>query len=369
LLLLSNEDVRQVLTMTETIELLERAYRDLAAGEAVCRPRIDIRIPTATPGRAYQWGTMEGGSAGGYFAIRMKSDIVAEREYAGTRTQEKFCVEPGRFCGLVFLFSTANAEPLALIQDGVLQHFRVAADGAIGARHLARPDAVTLGLLGSGGMARAHVEALACVRPLRRVRVFSPTREHREAFAREVRERFGLDVEACDEPGAVYAAADILAACTDATRPVTRGEWLPEGVHVISIGAPLDDATLERIDLALRLGTAPAPAGLPEFGVPDEFLAYHARPDDPLWQAHEMMRRWGLRAHGVVAPERCVFLGDLLAGRHPGRTRRDQITYSERGNVQGAQFYPIAGRIYELARERGLGRQLPTDWLLQDIRD
>ena len=77
-LFLSNEDVAQVLTMRDTIEALEAAYADVAAGEAVCRPRIDIRIPTADPAKNYQWGSMEGGSTRGYFAIRMKSDVVYE---------------------------------------------------------------------------------------------------------------------------------------------------------------------------------------------------------------------------------------------------------------------------------------------------
>jgi alanine dehydrogenase len=370
MLLLSNDDVSQVLTMEDTIGLLDASYRDLARGEAVCRPRIDIRIPTETPGRAFQWGTMEGGAAGGYFAIRMKADIVSEQEYGGTRTQEKYCVTPGRFCGLVLLMRTADAEPVALMQDGYLQHFRVAGDGAIGARHMARQDASTLGLLGSGGMARTHVEALACVRPLRRVRVYSPTPEHREAFAAEVRRRHGLEVEVCAEPRAVYEGADILAALTDATQPVTNGEWLEPGTHVLSIGAPLDRATVDRLDISLRLGTAPAPEGLPAWGVPDEVVAYYARSGQGWWRSHHhMMDKVDSHAHRLVAPDRLVALEDLLAGRHPGRTSPSQVTYSERGNVQGAQFFPVAGRIFELARERGLGRTIPLDWLLQDIRD
>ena len=75
MLLIDNDVVRRVLTPRATRAALEAAYADLARGEAVCRPRIDIRIPTQDPGRVYQWGTMEGGSTGGYFAIRIKSDI------------------------------------------------------------------------------------------------------------------------------------------------------------------------------------------------------------------------------------------------------------------------------------------------------
>ncbi len=77
MLIIDNDTVAKVLTMETTIAALEQSYLALAAGEAVCRPRIDIRIPTSDPSRNYQWGSMEGGSTSGYFAIRMKSDVIS----------------------------------------------------------------------------------------------------------------------------------------------------------------------------------------------------------------------------------------------------------------------------------------------------
>src|SRR6267142_1203722 len=82
--------------------------------------------------------TMEGGSTAGYFAIRMKSDVVYETEYNGAVTQEKYCSRPGLFCGLILLTSIENGEPLAFINDGVLQHMRVGGDGGIGVKYMAR---------------------------------------------------------------------------------------------------------------------------------------------------------------------------------------------------------------------------------------
>src|SRR5258706_3478838 len=154
---------------------------------------------------------MEGGSTGGYFAVRMKSDISERREYNGATTLEKYCRQPGLFCGLVFLTSVETGEPLAIINDGVLQHMRVGADAAIGVKHAARKDAEVVGMLGSGGMARSHVEALLCVRRIRRLQVYSPTRANREAFAREMREKHALDVTVCDAPEQVYRGAHIVA--------------------------------------------------------------------------------------------------------------------------------------------------------------
>ena len=226
MLIISNEDTAQLLTMADTISVLEKAYAELAAGDAVCRPRVDIHIPTSDPEKTYQWGTMEGGSRSGYFAIRMKSDIVFEQSYGGTVTQEKYCVEPGTYCGLVLLMKVENGEPLALLNDGWLQHFRVGADSAIGTRYMARKDAGVVGILGSGGMARSHMAALREVLDIREIRVYSPTAENRIAFAAEMTEKHGIETIPMASPEAVHRGVDILMACTDATGPVIRGEWL-----------------------------------------------------------------------------------------------------------------------------------------------
>ena len=364
-LLLNNTDMQQVLTAEMTIAALETSYRHLIEKEAVCRPRIDIRIPTQTPGRFYQWGTMEGGSTSGYFAIRMKSDVLEEHEYNGARTEEKFCVRQGLFCGLIFLTRIENGEPLALINDGYLQHLRVAADGAIGAKIMARKDAAVLGMLGSGGMARSHVESLLRVRDIKRLQVYSPTKANREKYAAEMKEMHGLDSVAMDDPRDVYRGADILAGCTDSAVPVIKGEWLEAGTHVISVGGRPDENAKKRFDVTLRLGTAPAPVGRPELGTADEYLGYMARPDAEFWQR----RRLGKRAPVVTGTGTDVMYADVLAGRTTGRTSDAQVTDSERGNIQGARFYAVAAVAYEEAKRRGIGRELPTEWFLQDIRD
>ena len=364
-LLLNNADIQRVLTAEMTINALEASYRQLIEREAVCRPRIDIRIPTKTPGRFYQWGTMEGGSTSGYFAIRMKSDVMEEQEYNGARTEEKFCMRPGLFCGLIFLTSVETGEPLALINDGYLQHLRVAADGAIGARIMARKNSEVLGMLGSGGMARSHVDSLLSVRPIKRMQVYSPTPANREKYAAEMRELYGVEVVVMDNPRDVYRGADILAGCTDSAVPVIEGRYLEEGMHVIAVGGRPDDTAKKRFDLTLRLGTAPAPVGRPEYGTADEYLGYMARPDAEFWQH----RRLGKRAPQVTGLGKDVMLADIVAGKTPGRTSETQITYSERGNIQGAQFYAVAAVAYEEARRQGIGHELPTEWFLQDIRD
>ena len=365
-LILNNDDVKQVLTMEMTMNALDTAYRELSRREAVCRPRIDIQIPTPDAKKIYQWGPMEGGSTSGYFAIRMKSDVIYEQEYQGAITQEKYCVRPGRFCGLILLNSIQNGEPLALINDGFLQHMRVGADSGIGAKYIAREDAEVVGMIGSGGMARSHVESFLLARPIKKIQVYSPTKENREAYAKEISEKFALEVVPVSQPRDAYKGAHIVAGCTDSSVPIIFGKWLEEGTHVTCVGGKPDEETLERIDVSLHLGNAPHPWGLPELGLADEYLTYAARPDE---NADFQMKRAGKRGHGVIAEDRAVFLEELLSGKKAGRLSDKQITYSERGNIQGAQFFAVAGKVYESAKARGLGKEIPTEWLLQDIRD
>jgi len=106
---------------------------------------------------------------------------------------------------------------------------------------------------------------------------------------------------------------------------------------------------------------------MPEMKLHDEVIGYEALPADD--NPRVLRPKQKLRTHGIFAEERAVFLEDMLAGAAPGRSSDSQVTYSERGNIQGAQFFAVAGRAYELAKARGLGNSVPTEWLLQDIRD
>jgi ornithine cyclodeaminase/alanine dehydrogenase-like protein (mu-crystallin family) len=366
-LIINNDDVARLLTIEATMDALEQSYRNLAIGEAICRPRIDIRIPTSDPAKNYQWGTMEGGSTAGYFAIRMKSDIIYETQYNGATTQEKYCVRPGLYCGLILLTSIENGEFLAFINDGHLQHMRVAGDGGIGVKYMANEEAEVVGMLGSGGMARTHMQAFTRVRTIKKLQVYSPTKDNREAFGREMAAKYNIEVKVCDNPEDIYKGAQIVAALTDSAVPVLDGALLEKGAHIVNIGGTgkPDAQCLARVDVYLRFGDAPAPVGRPEFGVEDEFLAWEARPD---MHKHGDGRR-SRRAHGAATAGRRVSLADLVEGKVKGRTSGDEITYSERGNLQGAQFFAVAGKVYELAKRAGLGRAIPTEWFLQDIRN
>ncbi|MFB3884978.1 MAG: ornithine cyclodeaminase family protein [Thermodesulfobacteriota bacterium] len=363
-LFLNNDDVRSLLTMEMTLEALEKSYLQMIKGEAVCRPRIDLQIPTGDPQKTYQWGTMEGGSSSGYFAIRMKSDVLYEQEYQGTRTLEKYCIQPGTFCGLIFLFRVDNGEPLALINDGYLQHMRVGADSAIGVKYMAKENAEVVGMVGSGGMARSHIDSIRLVRKIKKIQVYSPTKGHRETYAREMKEKYGIETIPLDHPEDVYKGADILAGCTDANISIILGRHIEKGTHIISVGGRPDEETFKRIDRYLRLGNATPPVGKTE--IVDEYLTYLT----PKISSHKMKRahKYSKGVIKIVEEEKVIYLKDILEGQK-GRLSPDDITYSERGNLQGAQFHAVAGRVYESAKEKGVGKEIPTEWFLQDIRD
>ena len=125
MLFIHNDVVERLLSMKECMEIQEHAFKSLEDGKAVHRPRIDMYTPTERADGYYRWGTMEGWYDD-VFAIRMKSDVITwpKSDNAGW-TEEKYCIKPGTFCGLIMLFSSKNGEPLALINDGVLQHMRV----------------------------------------------------------------------------------------------------------------------------------------------------------------------------------------------------------------------------------------------------
>src|SRR5215204_6229702 len=187
-LILSNEDVDKLLTMPECIEVLEQGYVELAEGRGVNRTRSDCITPTANPDAVYGLKSMDGVIPKfGIGAIRINSDIVTFPKKGNNIVREKVPAAPnGRYTGLVLLFSTETGEPLAIMPDGVMQRMRVGATSGLGVKHLAREDAATVGLLGSGWQAGAQLMAVCAVRGIKTIRCFSPTKDRRQAFAAEI---------------------------------------------------------------------------------------------------------------------------------------------------------------------------------------
>ena len=362
MLLINNQEVADLFDMKSCLEALETGYADLLKGDAVYRPRLDVWVPCERPDGYYRWGTMEGASREiGVFAIRMKSDIV---HWPDGKTEEKYCTRPGTYCGLIMVFSVRNGEPLAILNDGLLQHMRVGGCAGLGAKYLARPDASVVGIFGSGGMAGSYLEAFNEVRRIHKVKVYSPTRAHREAYAAEMSRKLGLSVEAVDSPEAVVRGSHIVAACTDSTRVVfDEPEWLEEGAHITCVRAcEIGPEVVKRCDLSIKLGRNTVET------MDEGMVRLHGNVGYIAGQPEERSR--------IPNPEVDNYTGgffkyfmDVRAGKIPGRTSPKQVTFFINAGTQGLQFAACAGRVYQLAKEKGVGRELPTEWFLQDIRD
>ena len=173
----------------------------------------------------------------------------------GSWSEKKYCVRPGTYCGLVLLFSTANGEPLAILNDGHLQHMRVGAAAGIGARLLARQESRRVGMIGSGGMARTALEAFVAVRAIDEVRVYSRTPANRTSYrARDVGQagRFGRARGDCPR---CRARRRYPRQHNGQHAPIVQADWLEPGMHVVAIG-PLDLAAEcnARFDVVVRQG-------------------------------------------------------------------------------------------------------------------
>lgn len=376
MLLINNDQVSQLLSMEECIRAQEEAFARIPQGGAIHRPRIDMYFPGPDDGY-FRWGTMEGANDG-YFAIRMKSDVIQwPRDEDGNWTEEKYSVQPGTFCGLILLVSTRNAEPLAIINDGVLQHMRVAGGAGIGVKYLSRQNSKVVGMLGSGGMARTYLEAFTCVRDIERCNIYSPTRRNREQYADEMSQKLGIEVVAVDSPREAVAGCDILSSCTDAMQPVYEAEWIEPGMHVTNLGRREMPEVGDLFDVVIRQGTAglqmkqtdrfQAERGLSPAayigGSEEEMARIPARNAKPGFGGDDP--EFTDRGRGGDKPD----VASIMAGKAEGRTREEQITFYRNVGNQGLQFSSVGQVVYRKAVEAGVGREIPTDWFLQDIRD
>ena len=364
MLFIHNDVVRKVLTMKDCIDAQEHAFRQIPTGGAVQRPRIDMYVPCERDDGYYRWGTMEGANDG-ILAIRMKSDIMVWPTSAdGVWRESKYCVQPGTFCGLIMLMSTKNGEPLALINDGILQQMRVGGGAGIGARALARQDASTVGILGSGGMAQTFLQAFCAVRPIKRAKVFSPTATNRGRYAKEMSDKLGIEVTPVASAREAVRGIDILATCTDSMSPTFEADWLEPGMHVTMLSNPeVSRAALDRCDIKIRQGIrARAAAGGAQPESRHVAVAYMAGTEEEKKRVPPQAME---TAGGADYPD----YFDLVSGKTPGRTNDGQITFYYNTGNQGVQFSAVGGVVYRKAKEAGLGRELPTEWFLQDVRN
>jgi len=325
-LVLSRAQVEQLLDRDALIEAVAAAMAALSAGRAASPARVAVVVPerggvlAAMPGRLPDPG-----------ALTTKLVTVFPQN-AGTALPTHQAV--------IVAFDPDTGQPVALLDGEAITAARTAAGSALSARLLAREDASVLAVLGTGVQARAHVDAVRRVRPIRRVRIAGRDRGRAEALAAELATEpaaTAIEVTVADSYPAALGGADIVCATTHAAEPVIRREWIGPGTHITSVGfnpagAEIDDATfldallcVEARDVAL----APFPTGCPAL--------------------NRLCAQGRLPAAAVHAE-----LGELVSGARAGRSSAEQITLYRSVGV-AVQDTAAAALVLAAARRAGTG--------------
>ncbi|WP_300340123.1 ornithine cyclodeaminase family protein [Accumulibacter sp.] len=314
-LFLTEKDVAQLLTMPLALEAVEAAHRQLSAPDACDVPRQRTRLPQTT------LHLLQGALP--------QLDAIGYKAYTSNRSGVRF---------LVHLFQASTGRLRAVFEGDRLGMMRTGAASGLATRWLARPDAQVAGVFGAGWQAEGHLEALAAVRPLRRVKVHARHAERLAAFCTRMSERLGIDVVPCASPEEVVRGSDIVSTVTTAATPLFSADWLSPGTHLNAAGSN----SLIRRELGEDVLKRCSPI------VVDSV-------ETALREAGDLLP---MLEKGRLQPRGLVELGDVICARRPGRTTDDEITLFESQGM-AVQDLAVAVRLEALARARGLGVELP----------
>jgi alanine dehydrogenase len=314
-LFLSENDVKNLLTVDMALEGVESAHRELALGQALDTPRARTRLPQ-TALHILQGGLPAQG-------------IVGYKAYTSNRSGNRF---------LVHLFDAASGELQAIIEADYLGMMRTGAASGIAARWLARPESAVAGVFGAGWQAEGHIRAICATLPLQLVKVYSRQADRLQAFCQRLAELTGVAVAPAASPEAVVRGSDLIGTVTTAARPLFEAEWLAPGTHINAAGSnalirqELSEAAIRRCDLVV---VDTVPTALAEAG---DLL--------PLLEK------------GRLHPRQLVELGEVISGRRVGRTSPAQVSLFESQGL-AIQDLAVAHRVLQAARAAGVGSQLP----------
>lgn len=314
-LFLSENDVKQLLTVEMALEGVESAHHDLSMGRAQDTPRARSRLPQTV------LHMLQG-------ALPAQG-VLGYKAYTSNRSGNRF---------LVHLFDAASGRLRAVIEADYLGMMRTGAASGLAARLLARPDASVAGVFGAGWQAEGHVRAICAALPLHLVKVHARKADKLHAFCERMTAQTGVNVVPVASAEALVRGSDLLGTVTTAAQPLLAAEWLEAGVHINAAGSnslirqELDEATIRRCDL---IAVDAVPTALAEAG---DLL--------PLLEK------------GRLHARQLIELGDILVGRQAGRTAPEQITLFESQGM-AIQDLAIALRVLNAAELQGLGQALP----------
>jgi len=315
-LLLTEADVKSILTMPMALELVETSFRRLAEGTAVCHPRRRLRMAVQ--------GIMN------YMAA---SDLIGG--YMGLKI---YTVSPNGLRFLVPLFSARSGEMCALIEADYLGQLRTGAASGVATRVMARADARTVGIIGTGLQARTQLEAVALARKLEIIPAFGRDAAKRERFAKEMTAKLDVPTVAVSSAEKAVRESEIVITATTANKPVLESSWLEPGMHINAIGSNF----AEKQELgAQAVGRC-------------DVLAVDSVEQSKI-EAGDLIQAFGTDSSRWATVRE---LADIVAGKSPARTNQNQITLFKSNGI-AIEDVVVGARIYEIACEKGMGREIP----------
>jgi ornithine cyclodeaminase/alanine dehydrogenase-like protein (mu-crystallin family) len=314
MLFLTEADVDALLPMSVALDAVEDVFREMGQGRATNQPRRRVRAP--------------GGVLHVMSAALPSAAMLGLKAYTTTRSGARFHF---------LLYDATSGELLAMMEANRLGQRRTGAASGVATKYLARPDAVTVALIGTGWQAESQIEAVCAVRPPLEVRVFGRDADRRRAFCERMSAALGRELRPVDTPREAVEGADIVITATSSATPVFEGAWLAPGVHINAMGsnsllkAEIDVATVRRADL----------------------IVVDARDHVPL-EGGDLLEPL---ERGVIVPEALRELAEVVAGHHPGRTFADEITLFKSHGL-ALEDVAVAARVYAAAKAAGVGQPL-----------
>jgi len=315
--LLTEADVRRVLTMPMALEGVEAAFHRYGTDHAILHPRLRLLMPT----RSYMHYMAAADFDAGYCGLKIYTSIRG-----------------GALRFVVALFKAESGKLVALLEADYLGQMRTGAASGVATRLMARKDAKTCGIIGSGVQARTQLEAVASVRRLEEVRVYSRNADRCDAFCREMSLRLGIKVLSAASSEVAVRDMDIVITATSSATPVVFGEWLSPEAHINAIGAnfaqkrELDEEAVKRCGI----------------------IVVDSREQSRL-EAGDLIAVLGEDAGAWAAVRE---LADVVTGKLAGRTHDRQITLFKSNGI-AIEDITVAAMVYEEAVKQALGQHLP----------
>jgi len=319
-LILSRKDLRQLLTMTDVIEAVERGFREYKTGRCIVPVRMPVPIEKAEGIFLFMPAYLE---KEGFFGTKIVSVFPRNIEKKLSTIQAAY-----------LLNDPTTGELLALMDGILLTAMRTGATSALATKYLSRKNSETLGIIGAGAQAPFQAEAISKVRPIHRMLVYDKERKIAENFSGTVSNSLRIPVHVMASPRDVVVESDILVTVTTSTTPVFDGCHLKGGTHINAVGAytpemrELDDFTIGKSKIVV-----------------DTYEGCMAEAGDLLIPIH----------NGKLSKENIYAdLGEIVLGQKPARTKEDEITLFESVGF-ALEDLVVASLAYGRASEKGVG--------------